>query len=120
MILDELHKVLIQNHNEISSWFFESTKNQKFPIYSSFDFRNSGSKMAPVDANFFPAGFNNICRQDRDFSKETMRKYFEEHHPKITAVNLIVEKHTKNTYYWDNVDILQEMFSFSLRGKKFC
>ena len=117
MILDELHKVLIKNHNEISSWFFESTKNQKFPIYSSFDFRNSGFKIAPVDANFFPSGFNNICRQDRDFSKETMRKYFKEHYPKITAVNLIVENHTKNTYYWDNVDILQEIFSFSLRGQ---
>ena len=30
------------------------------PFYSSVDLRNAGFKLAPVDTNLFPGGFNNL------------------------------------------------------------
>ena len=30
------------------------------PFYCSVDLRNAGYKLAPVDTNLFPAGFNNL------------------------------------------------------------
>ena len=33
-------------------------------FYCSVDLRDSGDKIAPVDCNLFPAGFNNICEID--------------------------------------------------------
>ncbi|MGL9726381.1 MAG: glutamate--cysteine ligase [Wolbachia sp.] len=31
-----------------------------YHVYSSIDLKNLGCKIAPADANLFPAGFNNL------------------------------------------------------------
>ncbi|MGT2492998.1 glutamate--cysteine ligase [Cupriavidus basilensis] len=34
------------------------------PFYCSVDLRNAGFKLAPVDTNLFPGGFNNLGARD--------------------------------------------------------
>jgi glutamate--cysteine ligase len=81
-----------------------------FPIYSSFDLRDSNFKVAPVDANLFPAGFNNICDTDKEWAEELFKKYLETYYPKFgSKILLLTEEHTKNAYYWDNVASLVDM-----------
>ena len=48
---------------DIEKYLDEQIKQYNPIIYNSIDLRNSGFKMAPVDVNFFPAGFNNISEQ---------------------------------------------------------
>ena len=60
----ELHNCIINSHVEIESWFRKQWIKYPAPFYSSIDIRNSGFKIAPVDTNLFPAGFNNL---DKNF-----------------------------------------------------
>lgn len=49
-----LHKQTLANMNEICAWFSAKTASLSYPIYSSYDIRDSGYKVTNVDANIFP------------------------------------------------------------------
>ncbi len=115
MILKRIHNRLIEKRDRIESWFFDKTQDFQFPIYSSFDMRNSSFKIAPVDANLFPAGFNNICEKDKEFSQKAIQEYLKERYPEVDRITLISENHTKNIYYWDNVQTLEAIFSSAIK-----
>src|ERR1700678_2649898 len=51
---------LEEKQKEISQWFEAQWKKTPPPLYGSVDLRNAGFKLAPVDMNLFPAGFNNL------------------------------------------------------------
>ena len=63
---ENLHSVIIKNHMNIEAWFRKQWIKYPAPFYTSIDLRNSGYKIAPVDTNLFPAGFNNLD-SDLDF-----------------------------------------------------
>ena len=48
----------IDNEEKIQNWLFKKTANLPGLIYSSVDLRNSGFKIAAIDVNIFPAGWN--------------------------------------------------------------
>ena len=51
----------LQDHlADIESWFRAQWRDINEPFYTSVDIRNAGYKIAPVDTNLFPAGFNNL------------------------------------------------------------
>ncbi len=104
MIKDKLHEHICNNYEDVQNWFKAKSKNLAFPFYSSYDLREANYKVAPVDANIFPAGFNNICQVDKDSAIEKVKNYFQDHYPKVSgAVALVTEAHTKNAYYWQNI-----------------
>jgi glutamate--cysteine ligase len=104
MDLQQLHKKILDQSEDVDNWFAAKAKGLAFPIYSSFDIRDAGFKMGPVDANIFPAGFNNICQIDRDNAGEVAREFLDSHYsPSTRKLVLITEEHTNNPYYWDNV-----------------
>lgn len=106
-----LHRKIIDNYEKIQDWFRVKGKGLPFPIYSSFDIRDAGFKIGPVDANIFPAGFNNVCAIDRENSVDISRDFLDSHYSKDTKkLLLLTEEHTQNPYYWDNVLALQTMF----------
>lgn len=81
------------------------------PFYSSFDLRDADYKIAPVDANLFPAGFNNICPEDLDHSGPIARHLFERligHVP--DSLVIIPENHTRNQFYTENLYELRQIF----------
>ncbi|MGE4232786.1 MAG: glutamate--cysteine ligase [Bacteriovoracia bacterium] len=81
------------------------------PFYSSIDIRDSGFKLAPVDANLFPAGFNNVCDDDIENSKTLVKETLTAHLgflPKKIAI--LPEAHTKNRFYADNLLNLKQVF----------
>ncbi len=100
---NKLHELTLENQDAILNWFSDKTKNLPYPIYSSYDLRDSGYKVTNVDANIYPAGFNNICPTDQEVLPSLFKKYFEKHYPLIQKILLITEEHTQNPYYWDNV-----------------
>jgi len=108
---DKIHQKIVANLPAIEKWFAQVSEDLFFPFYSSFDIRDSGDKIVPVDANIFPAGFNNICPTDQEADVELVDRYFKSHYPKCKNVILLTEEHTNNPYYWDNVATLQRLLT---------
>jgi len=107
---ENLHKIFIEKEDLISAWFSEKIASEDYPFYCSFDIRESDHKLAPVDANMFPAGFNNICQADREAMGELLEKCVEFKKLKLNTIAIFCEEHTNNPYYWDNVKALLDLF----------
>ena len=60
--LVELERRLLAAQPQIEHWFRRQFAEHVPPFYGSVDLRNSGFKLAPVDMNLFPGGFNNLGR----------------------------------------------------------
>lgn len=110
MVKDRVHRQIVRNLGRVEEWFKEKKKDLDLPFYSSFDIRDFGHKVTNVDANIFPAGFNNICQVDRENAGDLAREYIKDHYVS-GAKNLLIitEEHTNNRYYWDNVSALKKI-----------
>jgi glutamate--cysteine ligase len=109
---DIIHKRLVERRRDVDSWFDEKSQGLDFPIYSSVDIRDAGVKLASVDANIFPAGFNNICEADQETAKGVIKDYLKAHYKKDNMkVVLLAEEHTSNRYYWENVNVLATLLT---------
>lgn len=104
-----IHQKIIDNLREVEHWFLEKTKDKAIPFYSSFDIRNSHFKAACVDANVFPAGFNNICEEDQKRASSLIQSCLSKTYPSVKKILLLSEEHTRNFYYWDNIFIIKSL-----------
>ncbi len=59
-IIKQLKSQIFAKKSTISDFFEQKFKENPAIFYNSVDLRHSGFKIAPVDTNCFPAGFNNI------------------------------------------------------------
>ena len=62
------------HQEEIHRWLDSHERSKELPLYSSVDIRDSGLKLAVVDTNLFPAGFNNLCEHGLADSVKFMRE----------------------------------------------
>jgi glutamate--cysteine ligase len=101
---DILHDKFCQRSKVICDWYEAKASKLAVPIYSSYDIRDAGFKVSNVDANIFPAGFNNICPTDKESAPDLLKSYLDTRYgSKTNRILLITEEHTQNPYYWDNV-----------------
>lgn len=118
-VREYLHDRICTNFSDIQSWFQSMSKKLAYPIYSSYDIRDAGFKIVNVDANIYPAGFNNICPTDKETSVDLFKKYIDVHYPyNVKKILLLTEEHTKNPYYVENVFTIQDLLNqagFSVR-----
>jgi glutamate--cysteine ligase len=56
----ELERRFLDSSTQIEHWLRGQWQEHTPPFYSSCDLRNAGFKLAPVDTNLFPGGFNNL------------------------------------------------------------
>ena len=106
---ENLHSVIIKNHMNIEAWFRKQWIKYPAPFYTSIDLRNSGYKIAPVDTNLFPAGFNNLD-SDLDFLYiAAVQHALERISPTLTKVLIISENHTRNKFYLSSIDSLSNI-----------
>ncbi|MGZ3724073.1 MAG: glutamate--cysteine ligase, partial [Bdellovibrionales bacterium] len=115
----DLHKKIIENCDQVQAWFKSKNQALAFPFYSSFDLRDAGFKIVPVDANIYPAGFNNICATDRESAVDVAKVFLDSHYsPATKKILLLTEEHTQNPYYWDNVISLETILKGAGREVK--
>lgn len=109
---EQVHKNIILNKNRLENWFEEKSQGLAFPIYSSVDIRDGGHKLASVDANIFPAGFNNICPVDQEHDVGLFAQYLEKTYGcKQRKILLLAEDHSSNGYYWENIWTLSHLLT---------
>ncbi|MBK9161351.1 MAG: glutamate--cysteine ligase [Nitrosomonadales bacterium] len=94
----------------IEHWFRTQWMEHTPPFYSSVDLRNSGFKLAPVDTNLFPGGFNNLNPDFLPLCVLAMQSAVEKICPEAKGILLIPENHTRNLFYLQNVVQLATIF----------
>ncbi len=105
-ILD-LEKRILDAMPVIEHWLRGQWQEHVVPFYCSVDLRNSGFKLAPVDTNLFPGGFNNLNPEFMPLCVQAMMAAVEKICPDARSVLLIPESHTRNVFYLQNVATLQ-------------
>lgn len=115
VILDLLKEFTTTHCDGIEAWFEEQYKHVNPLFYSSVDLRHSGKKLAPVDTNLFPAGFNNLSQPAKEQAGKAIRLFLDTYYPNTKHILLIPESHTRNGHYLDNVVTLKTLVEESGR-----
>lgn len=106
----DLNAFFWARHEAIDAWITQAWSQLKAPVYSSVDVRNAGYKLAPVDTNLFPAGYNNLTPEEMPFYAEKAREAVLQHCPTAKKLLLVPENHTRNLMYLENVRCLLNIF----------
>jgi glutamate--cysteine ligase len=107
--LPDLERQLLAAQTEAERWLRGQWQDHAAPFYCSVDLRNSGFKLAPVDTNLFPGGFNNLNPEFRPLCVQAMMTAIEKVCPDARGMVLIPENHTRNQFYLQNVATLQSI-----------
>ncbi|MEQ1526495.1 MAG: glutamate--cysteine ligase [Gallionella sp.] len=99
----DLERRFLDTLPTIEHWFRTQWLEHAVPFYASVDLRNSGFKLAPVDTNLFPGGFNNLNPEFLPLCVHAMQSIVERACPEARGVLLIPENHTRNQFYLQNV-----------------
>ena len=107
-ILD-LENQILKAMPTIEHWLRKKWRDYTLPFYCSVDLRNSGFKLAPVDTNLFPGGFNNLNPAFTPLCVHAMMSAVEKICPDAHSILLIPENHTRNIFYLQNIAALQNI-----------
>ena len=98
-ILVELESRIIEKQDELEAWFAEQRAKLTMPIYGSVDIRDAHWKVAVVDANQFPAGFNNLSDGD-------IGTHLREAIGDLRHIHIWPESHSRNPAYAEHIKAL--------------
>ncbi len=104
--LFQLEKHFLSQCQTIEKWFDAEWLKTTPPVYGSVDLRNAGFKLAPIDMNLFPAGFNNLNPDFLSVSIKAAQEVVNQLQPGTKNILVIPESHTRNLFYWANVRTL--------------
>ena len=102
----DLEKRVLAAMPPIEHWFRRQWSEHSAPFYTSVDLRNSGFKLAPVDTNLFPGGFNNLNPVFAPLAVQAAQVAVEKMCVTAKRLLLIPENHTRNLFYLQNVAAL--------------
>jgi glutamate--cysteine ligase len=109
--INELEARILDSMPAIERWFRLEWMEHTPPFYTSVDVRNAGFKLAPVDTNLFPGGWNNLTPEMLPLAVQAAMAAIEKICPEAKNLLLIPEKHTRNTFYMTNVARLVQVFT---------
>lgn len=108
-VLDQFRDLFAARADEIAQWVATKRKAVGAPFYSSVDIRHAGFKLAPVDTNLFPAGFNNLSQAARERAAQRIRTRLKEYDAGTQRVLIVPENHTRNIGYINNLTALRDI-----------
>ncbi|MDX1974115.1 MAG: glutamate--cysteine ligase [Rickettsiales bacterium] len=108
-ILETLKTLNNMRRDDIEQWLVKQRKIARPFVTSSVDLRHSGMRLAPVDTNVYPAGFNNLSPSGRLRAARFFAEYFEERFPHAKRLLIIPENHTRNMGYLENLAVLMSL-----------
>jgi glutamate--cysteine ligase len=109
--INELEQRILESMPAIERWFRLEWMEHTPPFYTSVDVRNAGYKLAPVDTNLFPGGFNNLTDEMLPLAVQAAMAAIEKICPEARNLLLIPERHTRNMFYLMNVQRLVRIFT---------
>jgi glutamate--cysteine ligase len=109
--INELEQRVLESMPAIERWFRLEWMEHTPPFYTAVDIRNAGYKLAPVDTNLFPAGFNNLTLEMLPLAVQAAMAAIEKICPEAKNLLLIPELDARNKFYWMNVQRLVQIFT---------
>lgn len=107
-IIGYLEGLMQVRGSDVEAWFEAERELVGAPFFSSVDLRHAGFKIAPVDTNLFPAGFNHLSPAARARAVTHMKGCFAKYSG-APNVLIIPENHTRNLAYLDNLASLSSL-----------
>lgn len=104
-----LESHLLERQTQIETWLRRQWLATPAPFYASVDLRNAGFKLAPVDTNLFPAGFNNLNPAFTPLAIQAIQAAVEHVCPTSVRLLILPESHTRNRYYLESLATLAEI-----------
>ena len=111
--VSDFASLLESKRSEITAWMTKKRSEVPIPIYGSVDIRDAGWKVGVVDANHFPAGFNNIAVEEKPAMAQLLKTHIEREFSECSWVHLYPESHTRNTGYVENLIALKELLELA-------
>jgi glutamate--cysteine ligase len=108
--INELEQRVLDSMPAIERWFRLEWMEHTPPFYTSVDVRNSGFKLAPVDTNLFPRGWNNLTPEMLPLAVQAAMAAIEKICPEARNLLVVPENHTHNTFYLSNLLQLKRIF----------
>jgi glutamate--cysteine ligase len=104
---------LLAYRPSIEGWFADRWGQVEPPFYASVDLRNAKFKLAPIDTNLFPAGFNNLKPEFQPGCARAIQVEVEKLCPQARGVALVPENHTRNVHYFEHLASLVEILTLA-------
>lgn len=108
-----LENHILQYREQIEQWFqacWEKAQSESTTLFtSSVDIRNAGYKIAVVDTNLFPAGFNNLHPTFFSLGVQAAQDFLHTIYPGCKKILIVPENHTRNIHYYQSIDVLYNM-----------
>ena len=98
-----LERLILERSTDIEHWFRSEWQESTPPFYASVDLRRSDFKIAPVDTNLFPGGFNNLGAAFQPLCVQAVMSAIDRVCPDARNLLLVPENHTRNLFYLRNV-----------------
>ena len=111
--LQQLEEHLLSHQGDIEQWLRGQWQETRAPFYASVDLRNAGFKLAPVDTNLFPAGFNNLNPAFLPLCVQATQSAMEHYCPKARRILLVPESHTRNLFYLESLAALKKILEMA-------
>jgi len=108
--INELEQRILESLPAIERWFRLEWMEHTPPFYTAVDVRNAGFKLAPVDTNLFPTGFNNLTVEMLPLSVQAAMAAIEKICPEAKNLLLIPQRRTRNTFYLSSLQRLMQIF----------
>ena len=108
--INELEQRILDSTPAIERWFRLEWMEHTPPFYCSVDVRNAGFKLAPVDTNLCPDGWNNLTPDMLPLAVQAGMAAIEKICPEARNLLILPENQPQNSFYWSNVLQLKRVF----------
>ncbi len=108
--INELEQRVLDSMSAIERWFRLEWMEHTPPFYTSVDIRNAGFKLAPVDTNLFPAGWNHLTKEMLPLAVQAAMAAIEKICPEARNLLIVPENGNRNSFYLSNVAQLRQIF----------
>lgn len=108
--INELEQRILDSTPAIERWFRLEWMEHTPPFYCSVDVRNAGFKLAPVDTNLFPDGWNNLTPEMLPLAVQAAMAAIEKICPEARNLLVVPEHHARNSFYWSSMLQLKRIF----------
>ena len=111
--INELEQRILESMPVIERWFRLEWMEHTPPFYTSVDVRNAGFKLAPVDTNLFPSGWNNLTSEMLPLAVQAAMAAIEKICPEARNLLIIPTNGSHTTFYLSAVVQLQRIFNMA-------
>ncbi|MCY4755452.1 glutamate--cysteine ligase [Pelomonas aquatica] len=109
--INELEARVLESMPATERWFRLEWMEHTPTFYASVDLRNAGFKLAPVDTNLFPGGFNHLTPQMLPQAVQAAMAAIEKICPEARNLLVIPETDARCSFYLESLATLARIFT---------